>query len=193
MSCQTIEELLALYLDDALTPTERQRVEQHLADCSDCRDTLAELRQMQLDLRALPLPPLPANFRDDLLQRVAKQPRKQPVWRFLAPRLGSLAASLLVVLLVSNLYLFPHYWPQQSPADDATQPRVMFAPPVSAGAGDTQFEATAKQENDSTDGYRSALMAAPTEQPNFWLWSSLGAIGLFGAGSGFFVWRYRRN
>ena len=41
MSHEVIQELLSAYLDDDLSSEERQRVDEHLAVCEDCRDELA--------------------------------------------------------------------------------------------------------------------------------------------------------
>jgi anti-sigma factor RsiW len=43
MRCRDIEPLLPQYLDDALSPRERERVSGHLAGCPDCRRDLAAL------------------------------------------------------------------------------------------------------------------------------------------------------
>lgn len=42
--CPVIQDLLPLYVDDALSPESRALADQHLADCPDCRQALAALR-----------------------------------------------------------------------------------------------------------------------------------------------------
>jgi tetratricopeptide (TPR) repeat protein len=61
---------LSDYLDDELTGDERAALEAHLAQCGDCRDAVAELRQVVA--RAAALPP---------------RPPAQDLWPGLAPRL----------------------------------------------------------------------------------------------------------
>ena len=47
-------DLLSDYLDDEeLSLEERHRIEQHLAECGECRATLAELREVALQASAL--------------------------------------------------------------------------------------------------------------------------------------------
>jgi anti-sigma factor RsiW len=42
--CQQAVELLTDYLDEALAPRDRARLEAHLADCPHCSEYLAQLR-----------------------------------------------------------------------------------------------------------------------------------------------------
>ena len=44
LSCREIADLLTDYLEDALEPATRERVEQHLATCPDCTTYLAQMR-----------------------------------------------------------------------------------------------------------------------------------------------------
>lgn len=42
--CRQAVELMAGYLDDALSPRDRARLEAHLVDCPHCSEHLAQLR-----------------------------------------------------------------------------------------------------------------------------------------------------
>ncbi len=44
LACREVVELVSDYLEDALTPTRRARVEAHLDTCPDCTAYLAQLR-----------------------------------------------------------------------------------------------------------------------------------------------------
>jgi anti-sigma factor RsiW len=48
MTCQELVELVTDYLEDALTPEERERFEAHLDDCPGCR---AYVEQMRVTIR----------------------------------------------------------------------------------------------------------------------------------------------
>jgi anti-sigma factor RsiW len=50
LSCQELVELVTDYLEGALGPEERNRFEQHLAECGSCR---AYLEQMRETIRAV--------------------------------------------------------------------------------------------------------------------------------------------
>lgn len=44
MACQELVELVTDYLDGHLSPQDRERFEQHLADCDGCTTYLAQMR-----------------------------------------------------------------------------------------------------------------------------------------------------
>jgi anti-sigma factor RsiW len=44
LSCREVVEILGDYLDSAMTPEDRARLEQHLADCDGCTAYLEQLR-----------------------------------------------------------------------------------------------------------------------------------------------------
>jgi anti-sigma factor RsiW len=44
LSCREVVEILDDYLDGAMTPEDRARLEQHLADCDGCTAYLEQLR-----------------------------------------------------------------------------------------------------------------------------------------------------
>jgi anti-sigma factor RsiW len=63
---------LSDYLDDEMSPSERVSLEAHLADCRECTDALAELRQVIARAAALPA-----------------RPPSQDLWPGIAPRLDA--------------------------------------------------------------------------------------------------------
>jgi anti-sigma factor RsiW len=99
---------IAAYLDRTLTPYERDRVEDHLAGCPDCRQQLLETKE--------------------LLERV-RRPRKLLIG-------GALAAAAAVVFLVArpNPDVIDHHTLMRS--DGAAAPLVAYGPlGTTAGAG----------------------------------------------------------
>ena len=67
IACQELVELVTAYLDDALPPAERARVEAHLAECDDCSAYVAQFVQTLSALGALAGEELDAGARDSLL------------------------------------------------------------------------------------------------------------------------------
>lgn len=51
MDHTTVRSLLSAYMDDAVSPAERQGLEEHLESCADCRAELAELEKTVLRIR----------------------------------------------------------------------------------------------------------------------------------------------
>lgn len=56
------------YLDDALPPGDRERLEEHLAACAACARQVDRLRETLLGLHALPREPMPAIMKERLRQ-----------------------------------------------------------------------------------------------------------------------------
>lgn len=59
---EALRERLSAYLDGELAPADAAALERHLAECAECRDELAALREVRTLLRALPPPALPRSF-----------------------------------------------------------------------------------------------------------------------------------
>ena len=59
---EALRERLSAYLDGELAPGDVAALERHLAECAECRDELAGLREVRALLRALPQPALPRTF-----------------------------------------------------------------------------------------------------------------------------------
>ena len=46
IACQQFVEMVTDFLDDALSPADRATVEAHIADCEDCTEYIAQLRDL---------------------------------------------------------------------------------------------------------------------------------------------------
>jgi predicted anti-sigma-YlaC factor YlaD len=71
---------VAGYLLETLSPEEKQRVEEHLAGCAECRDEVDALREWTMALHAVPQAMLldgPPEDADLLLQRTLRQVRSE--------------------------------------------------------------------------------------------------------------------
>jgi len=62
MNCDEIQQLISLYVDDGLTPVERQAGYQHLEVCPVCRAHVGELRTLRSSLANLSRPVPPADL-----------------------------------------------------------------------------------------------------------------------------------
>ena len=97
-SCQDLEHLLDDFVDGETTPDERRQIEQHLAECSDCRGVVEETRALLAASATLPREIPPArDVWPDVRARIGRRART----RWLA-----LAASLLVVALAGSTALW---------------------------------------------------------------------------------------
>ena len=220
MNCRDVAELLPLFLDEELAPDEMNKVATHLTTCSSCQQTLAEYRREQQILRSLPPVAPPLNWRAELMERVrnCKPQRRPSALKFLVPRLGSLAAALLVVLLVTNLYVFPTYVldtyqepPREMRMTSTGQQEVIFGAPVepddapdgspesSLEDGDSQMIAgfmslkTADDLTKQDTALSLAAFSANELQRRWWLWSSSLCMVIWLAGAGYYYYHYRRR
>ncbi len=89
-------EALSAYLDGALSPRQRARLEARLAQEAALAQALAELQALRAALRALPAPRAPRNF---TLSPQAVAPRRQGAWWNWAT---ALTALLLLAVLVAD-------------------------------------------------------------------------------------------
>lgn len=68
MTTEFPDELLSAFIDDELTPAEREQVEQHLATTESSRKLVAELRSLRGEVAALPTVTVNESFADRVLQ-----------------------------------------------------------------------------------------------------------------------------
>jgi anti-sigma factor (TIGR02949 family) len=67
LTCHQVVELVTAYLDDGLSPEDRERFEQHLASCSGCRNYLEQMRRTIETTGRVQLA-LPAELEEKLLE-----------------------------------------------------------------------------------------------------------------------------
>jgi hypothetical protein len=130
VNCRPYRELIPGLLDGALTPAERERLQEHLDQCPACRESLEELRLTLERIKALePVEP-PPWLAEKILARVRAQPplagrRLLP----LALRPALLAACLLLVCL-TGYRLMRVSGPPNSQAATALPAPPAAPPPV---------------------------------------------------------------
>ena len=97
-SCKDFEEMLVDYADGRLSPNDSSEVAQHLAKCERCRALLDGLQE-SLDLTGV-------IWADSLAEtEEIRIPGPHRVKRFRWPRYATVAASILVVVTVSVVWL----------------------------------------------------------------------------------------
>jgi len=100
-------EHLAPYVDDALAPSERAAVEEHLRSCERCRGEVAADRAGREALRSLAEPPAPDLASLFTPERIAgltaPGPKFRSPWAKAAPALAAAAVVALVALAVPRL------------------------------------------------------------------------------------------
>jgi predicted anti-sigma-YlaC factor YlaD len=67
LTCRQVVELVTTYLEDGLSPDDRQDFEQHLVSCSGCRNYLEQMRRTIETTGRVQLA-LPAELEEKLLE-----------------------------------------------------------------------------------------------------------------------------
>jgi len=161
---EQVRELLSPYLDNEVTPTERQLVEQTLQSSSELRADLESLRQTVALLKAMPAMSAPRPFTLTAADIPAQATTPQRSWLILPGWLTNLAsmAFLLVALILGGLFLFSPMKSGSSPTEmvayQAEAPKAESAQKVAAAPTSEATKAEAPQENPV-----QASAAAPTE------------------------------
>ena len=70
MECVSVKELLSEYIDDTLDQETRKTVEKHLSACEGCAEELASLRSLVEELGSLEKAKPPADFMEQLHERL---------------------------------------------------------------------------------------------------------------------------
>jgi predicted anti-sigma-YlaC factor YlaD len=123
---------IAGYLMETQSPEEKQRADEHIADCAACRDEIESLREWTAALEAVPEAMLldgPPDDADLLLQRTLRQVRNEASGRRhrRMATLTSAAAAVLVAALAGGIVLGRNTGPEPGPLAQPT-----LAPTTSA-------------------------------------------------------------
>jgi anti-sigma factor RsiW len=96
-------QLLSAYLDGELPSPDAAAVQEHLMDCSACRDAYADLRATKGLLGALPVAEPPAEFWTTVRAIGARRESAPVRWRLPLPRRPAwvLAAAVIVLVLAA--------------------------------------------------------------------------------------------
>ena len=108
MKCGDVEFLIQDHLDGNLLPSQREVLDAHLEDCSDCRLLLGEMASLDAGFTDIP----DINAPGDLEERVLRAMPRKGTPRYAAPRLfvgfSGLAAAA-VILLFFGIFLESRY------------------------------------------------------------------------------------
>src|SRR5947209_2154263 len=114
MKCEHAQEFLSEYVTGEMDRALAVSLENHLAVCEPCTETVEGLRGLWLTLDDMPLIEPPASFHASLMDRIAAEqireeraaraPIRVPAWRgVMQPRVFAYAAVAIVLLLGAEL------------------------------------------------------------------------------------------
>jgi anti-sigma factor RsiW len=116
---------LSAYLDGELSPSDRIRVQAHLADCHACSQDLDSLRWTIGLTAQMPILRAPRSF---LISEAIAQPhRSHLALTYVYLRGASVAAAALLLVLMTGDYLWPHDLSPAAPVPQEMKPRALLA------------------------------------------------------------------
>ena len=77
MQCQFAQELFSDHIADALDRAQKVSLDNHLAECADCREQVAGLRDVWAALDTLPVMEPPKFFHENIMDRLAMEAAKE--------------------------------------------------------------------------------------------------------------------
>lgn len=192
MNCAEIKDELSAYIDGELPPARRADVEAHVAGCPQCRQQVAELRQLAAGVAAMPkMQPAP-QFLAEVRGKLARGERPEsrpwqdvlfhPFWPKVPLELVAVAAALMVVSRFSTqptpqeIASEGHFAKAESreeaaqPAKEAVnrgrmEPETPAAPAASASRGNIVAMNGAVTTEGAGNEVRADAVSQPTQQP----------------------------
>lgn len=113
MKCSDVEKHISLYIDNDLPDVMRREMEEHLADCENCRRVYRETRAVRTLLQERPAVKAPETFARDVNRMIDKEQERsfsrrivQGINNFLSLRhvleaAGAAAVALIVIVLIN--------------------------------------------------------------------------------------------
>jgi len=159
-----IADKLSDYLDDELTPAERQAVEAHLQECEECAATLSDLRRIAGAAAALSDTPPSDDLWPAIAARIAAGPRAAapPPRRMFAFTMPQLVAATLLLVALSGwlaVRVLSPAPPRQAATTGSSQPRGGSSDGSLAPVAfdDQQYDKAIRELQEAIDRGRSRL------------------------------------
>jgi hypothetical protein len=99
MKCRDLEELLSAYADGELPRAQREFVEEHLADCSQCQATLADYMKVRQQLTSLRVVPTMPDIKGSTMSKI-KDMHNRSVRRWMRPALAAISVVIVLIVLL---------------------------------------------------------------------------------------------
>lgn len=104
MDCREVQENLSAYYDDVLEVKDKKLIEEHLNNCSNCREELESLKQISEILKEAPPVSVPDGFAEEVIQRInqdkikpiGKKTRKLTSWQIVLPGVAALLLATFI-------------------------------------------------------------------------------------------------
>lgn len=102
-SCEEIQALIEMYLDDELTREQKHLFETHISSCNECRDALSFAKSIRQTLTALPELDVPEDFNLKIRERINKECKtSKKSFSVYARKYGALAACVVLAVVLGG-------------------------------------------------------------------------------------------
>lgn len=164
------QEALNAYLDDALSPQERQQFEQLLARDAELRLKVEQRRALQMQMRQMPRRRVPRNFTLD--PAVYGRPQRQPLFEFYPVMRAAAVLTAIFFILALGTDLFLAGQGSQSSSqgvalmvEESTSDTAVEAPLAAQAVEVTRVVTeTTAEEGDSAAADSALMMEAPVAE-----------------------------
>jgi hypothetical protein len=178
MKCRRVQHVLPDYIGDELSARKRQQIDQHLAECPDCRAALDALHEVWDGLAQQPHPHKDERFWSDLTKGVMteikrkrpmpadeKRPSLFPGWRVLLPATAAAMAIIVGVIASKGVLWGPHEggrWTARSGQKALVEaaPDLSFGPLAAEAEDPLEQAMTLKEISLVAEGLNPALQPA---------------------------------
>ena len=156
MNCEKALELISAELDGELTQQERAELQAHLDACPDCRETYAQLHELDAALKDSELEP-PAALHDTVMQTIRREKkRRRPAW--LPAAAIAVAAALALLAGRAGIIALPGFGGDEASSNDV-------------GVAAQRIWMQTEQDNDRSDEASAAAeLAAETGTDVLLVW-----------------------
>lgn len=164
-SCSNARENINAYIDDELNIDERHSFEEHIKKCRECKVELDEMIKIAELCRDLPQLELPADFKEELHEKLLAVAVKQDgnirsikktKSFFLTKTFASIAAGMLLIFLAGSFYRFGLISPMRT-GNTAENSALAAEQPAARAAKDTMDMSDASGQAQKAAGSENSL------------------------------------
>ena len=99
MKCSDIEELLSAYANDELSRTQREFVDEHLANCADCRVKLTDFTLVRQQLSSLRATPTMRDIKGTTMSKIKGEHSRRSSQKWIRPALAAIPVMIILIAL----------------------------------------------------------------------------------------------
>jgi hypothetical protein len=99
MNCKDFKELLSAYADGELSLTQKDFIEEHLADCPDCMATVNNYKTINLKIKSLMETQVMPDIKHSTMSKINGKQLVKPIRNWLRPAVFSLSVVAIIAML----------------------------------------------------------------------------------------------